>query len=51
MELGISLLNQILAYPFSMVGKALHMISFGIPYRCIRVLKDSRRSKGSFDPS
>ena len=31
MELGISLLNQILAGPFSVVGKALHMISSGIP--------------------
>ena len=27
MELGINLLNQILAGPFSVVGKALHMIS------------------------
>ena len=26
MELGVNLLNQILARPFSMVGKALHMI-------------------------
>ena len=42
MELGVSLLNQILADPFSVVGKALHMISSGIPCRCIRVLKDSR---------
>ena len=41
-ELGASLLNQILADPFNVVGKALHMISFGTPYRCIRVLKDSR---------
>ena len=31
MELGISLLNQILAGPFSVVGKALHMISFDTP--------------------
>ena len=30
-ELGVSLLNQILADPFSVVGKALHMISSGIP--------------------
>jgi len=27
MELGFNLLNQILARPFSIVGKALHMIS------------------------
>ena len=31
MELGINLLNQILADPFSVVGKALHMISSGTP--------------------
>ena len=30
-ELGISLLNQILAGPFNVVGKALHMISSGTP--------------------
>ena len=30
-ELGVSLLNQILAGPFSVVGKALHMISSGTP--------------------
>ena len=42
MELGVNLLNQILMGPFSIVGKALHIISTTIPYRCIRVLKDSR---------
>ena len=31
MELGVSLLNHILAGPFSVVGKALHMILSGIP--------------------
>ena len=31
MELGVSLLKQILAGPFSVVGKALHMISSGTP--------------------
>ena len=31
MELGINLLNQILVDPFSMAGKALHMISSGTP--------------------
>ena len=30
-ELGVSLLNQILAGPFNVVGKALHMISSGTP--------------------
>ena len=42
MELGVSLLNHILAGPFSVVGKALHMILSGIPWRCIKVLKDSK---------
>ena len=51
MELGINLLNQILAGPFSVVGKALHMISSAIPCKCIRVLKDSKWSKGSLEPS
>ena len=31
MKLGVSLQNHILARPFSMVGKALHMISSSIP--------------------
>ena len=38
-EVGVNLLNQILVGPFSVVGKALHMISFGTPWRYIRVLK------------
>ena len=42
MEFGVNLLNHILVGPFSVVGKALHMILFAIPYRCIRFLKDSR---------
>ena len=46
MELGVNLLNQILMGPFSVVGKALYMILFAIPCRCIKVLKDSRWSKG-----
>jgi len=41
-ELGINLLNQTLAGPFSVVGKALHIISLAIPCRCIKVLKDSK---------
>ena len=42
MELGINQLDQTLARPFSIVGKALHMISSATPCRCNRVLKDSR---------
>ena len=42
MEFGVNLLNQILAGPFSVIGNALHMISSGTPWRCIRVLKVSR---------
>ena len=42
MELGVNLLNQILAGPYSVVWKALHMILSTTPCRCIRVLKDSR---------
>ena len=42
MKFGINLLNHTLAGPFSVVGKAQHMISSAMPYRCIRVLKDSR---------
>ena len=30
-EFGVNLLNQILAAPFSVIGKALHMISSGTP--------------------
>ena len=30
-EFDVKLLNQIHAGPFSVVGKALHMISFGTP--------------------
>ena len=51
MELGDILLNHTRVGPLSVVGKALHMISFGTPYKCMRVLNDSRWSKGSFDPS
>ena len=49
MELGVSLLNHTLAGPFSVVGKAWHMISFAVPCKCMRVLNDSKWSKGSFD--
>ena len=49
--LGVILLNHTLVDPLSVVGKALHMISFRTPYRCMRVLNNSRWSSGSFDPS
>ena len=41
-EFSVNLLNQILEGPFNVVGKALHMISSGTPWRCIKVLKVSR---------
>ena len=47
MEFGVNLLNHILVGPFSVVEKALHIISSTTPCKCIRFLKDSRRSKGS----
>ena len=50
-ELGVNLLNQILTGPFNVVGKALQIISFDAPWRCIRVMKNSKWSKGSLDPS
>ena len=39
---GVSLLNHTLVGPFSVVGKAPHMISFGTPCKCMSVLNDSR---------
>ena len=48
---GGILLNQTLVAPFSVVGKALHIISSGVIYRCIKVLNDSMWSKESFEPS
>ena len=51
MELGISFLNHTLAGPFGVIGKAQHMILSATPYKCMRVLNDSRWSKGSFDSS
>ena len=41
-DLGFNLLNQILARPFRIVGKALYMILSATPYRCIKILKDSK---------
>ena len=51
MVIGGILLNQTLATPFSVVGKALHITLSGVMCRCIRVLKDSMWSKRSFEPS
>ena len=50
-EFRAILLNQTWASLLSVVGKVSHMISSGTPCKCIRVLNDSRWSKGSFDPS
>ena len=46
----VSLLNHTLASPFSVVGKALHMISFRSTCKCMKVLNDSRWSSRSLDP-
>ena len=51
MELGVNLLNHILVGPFNVVGKARHMISSRTPWKCIRVLNDSKWSKRSFNSS
>lgn len=51
MVLGAILLNYTLANPLSVVGKTLHIISYGTPYRYIRVLNDYRWSNRSFGPS
>ena len=50
-ELGGILLNHIRAGPLRVVGKALHIILFGTPWRCIIVLKVAMWSKGSRVPS
>ena len=50
-EFRAILLNQTWASLLSVVGKVSHMISSGTPCKCIRVLNDSRWSRGSFDPS
>ena len=44
---GGILLNHTLAGPLRVVGKALHIISSGIPWRCIMVLKVAMWSHGS----
>ena len=51
MELGVNLLNHTHVGPFNVVGKARHMISSATPCIGMRVLNDSKWSKGSFDPS
>ena len=56
--LGVNLLNHTLTSPFSVVGNALHIILFGTPCRCMRVLNDFMHWRGkdvsgvmNFDPS
>ena len=49
--LGGILLNHTLAAPFSVVGNALHITSFGVIYNSISILNDSMWSKGSLEPS
>ena len=51
MELGVNQLNQILAAPFNVVWKALHMISSATLWRCIKVLKVSKWSRRFLTPS
>ena len=48
---GVILLNQTLAMPFGVVGKVLHVTSFRVICKCIKVLNDLMWSKGSFEPS
>ena len=46
---GLSLLNHTFVGPFSVVGNALYMISSIPPFRCMRVLHDSRWSSESLN--
>ena len=48
--LRVSLLNHTHTGPLSVVGDALHKILSRTPCRYMRVLNDSRWSRGSFDP-
>ena len=50
-EFGGILLNHTHAGPLRVVGKALHIISSGTPWRCIVVLKVAMWLKGSRIPS
>ena len=49
--IGVILLNHTCANLLRVVGKALHIISSGTPWRCIVVLKVAMWSKGSHVPS
>ena len=51
MLLGVILPNHTLVAPFSIVWKALHITSFGVICKSIRVLNVSMWSKGSLEPS
>ena len=51
MVFGGSLPNHTLTGPFNMVGKALHMISFGTSCKCMVVLNVPLWSQGSHVPS
>ena len=47
----VSLLNHTRTGPLSVMGNALHIILSRTPCRYMRVLNDSRWSRGSFDLS
>ena len=49
--LGVSLLNHTFAGPLSVVRNALYIISSVTPCRYMRVLNNSRWSRGSFEPT
>ena len=49
--LGVNLLNHTCVGPFSVVRNVLHIISSRTFCVCIRVLNNSKQSRGSFDPS
>ena len=51
MVFGGSLPNHTLAGPFNVVGKALHMISSGTPWRCMVILNVAIWSQRSHVPS
>ena len=50
-EFGVILLNQTHTGPFKVVGNSRHIILSRMPWRCKRVLKNSRWSSESFVPS
>ena len=51
MVFGGNLPNYTMTGPFNVVGKTLHMISFGTPWRCMVVLNETMWSQGSHVPS